>query len=80
MKGKEMRVMRALLKKAAFPAIALALAASATGCVADTKAEADRREPAKAKTVYYHDQVENLDNDSDNDIETYDRWRQLFGS
>ena len=72
--------MRALVKKAALPAIALALAASATGCVADTKAEADRREPAKSKTVYYHDRVENLHNDSDDDIETYDLWRQLFGS
>jgi outer membrane PBP1 activator LpoA protein len=80
MKGMEMRVIRALVKKAALPAIVLALAASATGCVADTKAEADRREPANAKTVYYHDQVGNSDNDSDNDIETYDRWRQLFGS
>jgi hypothetical protein len=75
-----MRVIRALVKKAALPAIVLALAGSASGCVADTKAEADRREPAKAKTVYYHDQIENLHNDSDNDIETYDRWRQLFGS
>ncbi len=72
--------MRAIVKKAALPAIALALAASATGSVADTKAEADRREPAKSKTVYYHDRVENLHNDSDDDIETYNRWRQLFGS
>jgi hypothetical protein len=71
-----MRLIRALLKKAAIPVIALAVVASATGCVADTKAQADRREPAKAKTVYYDNQVGN----SANDIETYDRWRQLFGS
>jgi hypothetical protein len=80
MKGKQMRVIRALVKKAALPAIALALAASATGCAANTKVAEDRREPAKTKTVYYHDQVGNSHNDSDNDIETYDRWRQLFGS
>jgi outer membrane PBP1 activator LpoA protein len=71
-----MKVMRTLVKKAALPVIALALAVSATGCVADTKAQADRRKPAKAGAAYYHDQVEN----SANDVETYDRWRQLFGS
>jgi len=75
-----MRVIRALVKRAALPAIALALAGSVTGCVADTKVEADRLEPAQAKTVYYHDQLGNSHNDSDNDIETYNRWRQLFGS
>ena len=68
--------MRTLVKKAALAVIALALAASATGCVGNTKALADRRKPAMAETAYYHDQVGN----SDNDIETYDRWRQLFGS
>ena len=68
------------MKKAALSVIALALAASATGCMADTKTQADRRKPAKAETAYYHDQLGNSHNDSDNDIETYDRWRQLFGS
>jgi hypothetical protein len=63
-------------EKAALAVIALASTASATGCVADTKAQADRRKPAKAETAYYHDQVGN----SDNRIETYNRWRQLFGS
>jgi outer membrane PBP1 activator LpoA protein len=72
----KIKVMKTLVKKAALPAIALALAASATGCVADSKVKAARREPAKAKTVYYHDQLGN----SHNDIQTYDRWRQLFGS
>jgi hypothetical protein len=71
-----MKVIRTLVKKAALSVIALALAASATGCMADTKTQADRRKPAKAETAYYHDQVGN----SANDIETYDRWRQLFGS
>jgi hypothetical protein len=42
--------MRILGKKAALPVIALALAASATGCVAD-KARLDRRNPAKPKRL-----------------------------
>jgi hypothetical protein len=54
--------MRTLGKRAALPVIALGLAASATGCVAD-KAQADRRNPAKAETTYYHDQLGNSDND-----------------
>jgi hypothetical protein len=54
--------MRKLGKKAVLPVIALALAASATGCVAD-KAQADRRNPAKAETTYYDDQVGSSDSD-----------------
>jgi hypothetical protein len=54
--------MRTLGKKVALFAIGLALAASATGCVAD-KAEADRRNPAKADTTYYHAQVGSSDSD-----------------
>ena len=68
--------MRVLVKEAALAAIALAFAASATGCVADTKAQADGRKAARAEIAYYHYEVGN----SGNDIETYDRWRQLFGS
>jgi CheY-like chemotaxis protein len=49
----KMKVMKTLLKRAALPVIASALAASATGCVADTKAQADLRKPAKADTAYY---------------------------
>ena len=56
-----MKVLRTLGKKA-LPVIASALAASATGCVAD-KAQADRRNPAKAEMTYYHDQVGNSDSD-----------------
>jgi outer membrane PBP1 activator LpoA protein len=55
-----MKVMRTLLKKAALlPVIALALAASATGCAADTKAQTDRRKPAKADTAYYQHKAGN---------------------
>ena len=68
--------MRTSLKEAALAVIALALSASATGCVADTNAQPDGRKPAKAATAYYHNQV----GKPVNDIETYDRWRQLFGS
>jgi hypothetical protein len=50
--------------------------AGAPGCVADTKRHADYFKPAKLETTYYHDPLES----SDNDIETYDRWRYLFGS
>jgi outer membrane PBP1 activator LpoA protein len=71
-----MKVIMTLVKKAALPVIGLALTASAAGCVTHSEAQADHREPAKAETAYYHNQVGN----SDNDIETYDRWRQLFGS
>jgi hypothetical protein len=42
-----------LVKKAALPVIALALAASATGCAAGTKAQADLGKPAEADTAYY---------------------------
>ena len=68
--------MRPLVKKAALAVIALALSAGAIGCVADNRAQADRRKPAMAEGAYYRDQVGN----SKNHIETYDRWRQLFGS
>jgi hypothetical protein len=71
-----MKVMRTLMTKAALAFIALALAASAASCVADRKAQTDHRKPTKTGTAYYHEQLEN----SDNDIETYDRWRYLFGS
>jgi hypothetical protein len=54
--------MRTLGKKAALFAIGLALAASATGCVAD-QAQADRRNPANAETTYYHAQVGSSDSD-----------------
>ena len=66
----------ALVKRLALAAIALALAASATGCVADTKPQADRFRPAKTETAYQDDPS----GTSDKDIETYDRWRYLFGS
>lgn len=59
---KQMKVMKTLGKKVAPFAIGLALAASATGCVAD-KAQADRRNPAKAETTYYHAQVGSSDSD-----------------
>jgi hypothetical protein len=68
--------MRTSLKEAALAVIALVLSASATGCVADNNARPNGHKPAKAATVYYHNQV----GKSVNDIETYDRWRQLFGS
>jgi hypothetical protein len=68
--------MKTLVRKAALLVIALSSVASASGCAADPKAQADRGKPAKGAAVYYHDQVET----SANDIETYDRWRQLFGS
>ena len=58
--------------------LAVTLLVGLTGC--QSAITADRLEPAQAKTVYYHDQLGNSHNDSDNDIETYDRWRQLFGS
>jgi hypothetical protein len=48
-----MKVMKTLVKKAALLVIALALAVSAPGCVADPEAQADRRKPAKADTAYY---------------------------
>jgi hypothetical protein len=64
-----MKVMRTLVKKAALPVIAMALAVS----VADTKAQPESRKPANA--AHYHDQVKN----SCNETETYDLWRQLFG-
>ena len=51
--------MRRLIKRAALPVIALALAASATGCAANTKAQAARSNAAKGEAVYYHDQVRN---------------------
>jgi hypothetical protein len=56
-----MKVLRTLGKKA-LPVIASALAASATGCVAD-KAQADRRNPAKAEASYYHDQAGSSNSD-----------------
>ena len=65
-----------LIKRPALAAIVLALAAGATGCAADTKLQADRFKPAKIETTYYDDPART----SDNDIETYDRWRYLFGS
>jgi hypothetical protein len=65
-----------LIKRPTVTALALTLAAGASGCVADTKRHADYFEPAKLETTYYHDPLES----SDNDIETYDRWRYLFGS
>ncbi len=45
--------MKTLVKKAALPVVALALAASATGCATDTKAQADHRKPVKVDTAYY---------------------------
>jgi hypothetical protein len=50
---------RTLVKKAALPAIALTLAASATSCLADTKAHANRRKPTKAETAYYQHKAGN---------------------
>ena len=46
-------------QKAALPVIASALAASTTGCMADTKAQADHRKPAKADTAYYQHKAGN---------------------
>ncbi len=54
-----MKIMKTLVKRAALPVIASALAASATGCVADTKAQADHRKPAKADTAYYQHKAGN---------------------
>ena len=51
--------MRRLIKRAALPVIALALAVSATGCAVNTKAQADRSNPAKGQAVYYRNQVRN---------------------
>jgi hypothetical protein len=51
--------MKTLVKKAALPVIASALATSTTGCVADTKAQADHRKPAKADTAYYQHKAGN---------------------
>ncbi len=50
--------MKTLVKKAALPVIASALAGT-TGCVADTKAQADHRRPAKADTAYYQHKAGN---------------------
>jgi hypothetical protein len=65
-----------LIERPTVAALALTLAAGAPGCVADTKRHADYFKPAKLETTYYHDPLES----SDNDLETYDRWRYLFGS
>jgi hypothetical protein len=54
-----MKAMRRLIKRAALPAIALALAASATGCAANSKAQAVRSNPAKGEAIYYRNQVRN---------------------
>ena len=63
-------LLSALVNRPALAAIALASAASATGCVTDTKPQADRFKPARTETTYHHDPLKN----SDNDIETYG-WR-----
>jgi outer membrane PBP1 activator LpoA protein len=55
----KMKVMKTLVKKAALPVIAAALAASATGCAADTKAQANLRKPAKTDTAYYQHKAGN---------------------
>jgi hypothetical protein len=47
------------VEKVALPVSALTLAACATGCLADTKAQANRREPAKAETAYYQHKAGN---------------------
>jgi hypothetical protein len=51
--------MKTLVKRAVFPITASALPASTTGCVADTKAQADHRKPAKADTAYYQHKAGN---------------------